>query len=634
MTMEISAHSRYSKRVNQLTIGVSVLVSFVLLITHQYFSGHQQLLDELQTEAAIIGTNSAAALVFRDEPAAHESLASIRHDPRILSAAFYLEDGSRFVAHPEASPLMPDSIDSTRPFPALALKTSLFSGSLQKEVTHGNARVGTLLLHFSYKKLYLNLLEFALGLALTSLIALYLARRFTSRLRKKVLQSKVQLEKMALYDRVTNLPNRRFFEYELKRALTRIQREDEDAVLFMIDVDDFKKVNDLCGHLAGDQVLMMLASRLKKTVRADDVVARIGGDEFAAILFKVGGPENAHRIAEKMIEAITLPFPTEPAPSHVGLSIGMTMLPCNSNDPATLIRRSDMAMYEAKSRGKNRAQFFSDEINHKVQEALEIEAELRRALQDPDTHLHVVYQPQACAKTGEIIGAEALIRWKLGSGRFVPPSDFIPVAEKTGLILEIGAWIVAQSCHDLAEMQQNGIDIPKIAINVSPRELIRGSIIVEKACLMLKSHGLSVDRVQFELTENALMDKDGAEVLQSFRAAGFSLAIDDFGSGYSSLGYLKRFQVSALKIDRQFVQHLPANRDDATIVSAVIQMAKALGITVVAEGVETQAQADFLAAHGCDILQGYFISRPIPKQELVAFIKTRKSSSEPAPEQT
>ena len=219
------------------------------------------------------------------------------------------------------------------------------------------------------------------------------------------------------------------------------------------------------------------------------------------------------------------------------------------------------------------------------------------------------------------MGVEALMRWAQDDGKPISPADFIPVAEKTGLIIDLGKWVLKRVCRDLAELRSLGIEIPKVAINVSPRELTRGYNIVGEICQTLVSFGERVGRFQFEVTENALMDDNGADVLDAFRDAGFSLAIDDFGSGYSSLGYLKRFQVSALKIDQQFVQRLPDDAEDGAIASAVIQMSKALGITVVAEGVETEAQAAFLAEHGCDILQGYLISRPIAPQQLIEFIR-------------
>lgn len=605
-----------------LATGIAVVVTITLLMVYQFVSGRQQLMEELHTEAMIIGANSSAALVFDDKMTASEILATIRLTPRILGGALYKADGKLFATENNVNGVFPETVAEFNPNNPAEIEVHLDSVSdlIREDIFQQDTRVGTLLLHVTYLSLYQRMLEYAGSVVVIMAFGLLLARRFTLGLRKKMAFTEGQLEHMALYDRVTGLPNRRLFEHELGKAVIRIKREDKCGALFFFDVDDFKKVNDLCGHQAGDDVLQMIAERLKKTIRSGDIVARVGGDEFAAILFGVGQPENAAVVADHMIAVIAQPFPTEPIPSHVGLSIGVTMIPVDGDTPDILLRCSDMAMYVAKSQGKNRYQFFSEEINSKIREQLEIEASLRDALKTDSSGLWVAYQPQIDAKTRQLVGVEALMRWTLASGKSVSPAEFIPVAEKTGLIIDLGRWVLARVCRDLAEMRRLGVEIPKVAVNVSPKQLTRGYNIVDEFCEILRNYGESVERIQFELTENALMDENGSEVLDTFRDAGFSLAIDDFGSGYSSLGYLKRFQVSTLKIDQQFVRRLPEDADDAAIVSAVIQMSKALRITVVAEGVETEAQSDFLATLGCDILQGYLISRPVAPQQLVAFL--------------
>jgi len=618
-------HSSRSRRLRVLTTGLAAFITVALLAAYQFISDRRQLVEELRTEAMIIGASSSAALLFDDQQAAKEILTTIRLTPRILGGALYRANGELFATENDIHGVFPDWIGAFNPNNPAEMEADsqpeLFTGLIREEVFQEAIPVGTLLLHVTYGSLYWRTLEYVLGVVLIIAFGFLLAHRFTLGLRRKMAFTEGQLEHMALYDRVTDLPNRRYFEHELRKAITRIKREGKDGALLYFDVDDFKKVNDLCGHQAGDEVLQMIAERLKKTTRSGDIIGRVGGDEFAAILFGVGAPENAAVVADNMIRVIAEPFPTEPIASHVGLSIGVTMIPVDSDDSDTLLRCSDMAMYVAKSMGKNRYQFFSEEINNSIQRQLEIEAALREALKADSTGLWIAYQPQVCAKTGRLMGVEALARWTLEGGKSVSPGEFIPVAEKTGLIIDLGKWVLKRVCRDLAELRSLGIEIPKVAINVSPRELTRGYNIVGEICQSLLSFGERVGRFQFELTENALMDDNGAEVLDAFRDAGFSLAIDDFGSGYSSLGYLKRFQVSVLKIDQQFVQQLPGDVEDAAIVTAVIQMSKALGITVVAEGVETEAQSAFLAAHGCDILQGYLISRPIAPQQLVEFIR-------------
>ena len=623
--MVLKPPSSRSKRLRVLTTGLAAFITVALLMAYQFVSDRNRLEEELRTEAMIIGASSSAALLFEDQSAAKEILTIIRLTPRILGGALYRADGKLFASENDIHGVFPEKIDPFNPNNPAEMEIErdpdLFSGLVREEVFQQAVPVGTLLLHVTYRSLYWRMAEYALGVVLIVAFGFLLAHRFTLTLRKRMAFTEGQLEHMALYDRVTDLPNRRYFEHELRKAIARIKREGKDGALFYFDVDDFKKVNDLCGHQAGDDVLRMIAERIKKTVRSGDVVARVGGDEFAVILFGVGTPENAVVVAANMIQVVAEPFPTEPTPSHVGLSIGVTMIPVDSDDSETLLRCSDMAMYVAKSLGKNRYQFYSEDINSRVQSQLEIEVALREALKLDSSGLWVAYQPQVCAKTGRLMGVEALIRWTLESGKSVSPGEFIPVAENTGLIIELGKWVLTRVCRDLAELRGLGIEIPKVAINVSPRQLTRGYNIVGEICQTLVGFGERIGRFQFEVTENALMDDSGADVLDAFRDAGFSLAIDDFGSGYSSLGYLKRFQVSVLKIDQQFVQRLPDDTEDAAIVSAVIQMAKALGITVVAEGVETEAQSAFLSEHGCDILQGYLISRPIAPQQLIEFIR-------------
>ena len=623
--MVLKPPSSRSKRLRVLTTGLAAFITVALLMAYQFVSDRNRLEEELRTEAMIIGASSSAALLFEDQSAAKEILTIIRLTPRILGGALYRADGKLFASENDVHGVFPEEIDPFNPNNPAEMEIErdpdLFSGLVREEVFQQAVPVGTLLLHVTYRSLYWRMAEYALGVVLIVAFGFLLAHRFTLTLRKRMAFTEGQLEHMALYDRVTDLPNRRYFEHELRKAIARIKREGKDGALFYFDVDDFKKVNDLCGHQAGDDVLRMIAERIKKTVRSGDVVARVGGDEFAVILFGVGTPENAVVVADNMIQVVAEPFPTEPTPSHVGLSIGVTMIPVDSDDSETLLRCSDMAMYVAKSLGKNRYQFYSEDINSRVQSQLEIEVALREALKLDSSGLWVAYQPQVCAKTGRLMGVEALIRWTLESGKSVSPGEFIPVAENTGLIIELGKWVLTRVCRDLAELRGLGIEIPKVAINVSPRQLTRGYNIVGEICQTLVGFGERIGRFQFEVTENALMDDSGADVLDAFRDAGFSLAIDDFGSGYSSLGYLKRFQVSVLKIDQQFVQQLPDDTEDAAIVSAVIQMAKALGITVVAEGVETEAQSAFLSEHGCDILQGYLISRPIAPQQLIEFIR-------------
>lgn len=610
-----------SRRLTLLSTGLALLIAFVLLMVHQYVVGRVLMIEELHTEAAIVGANSAAALVFNDPKAAQETINAVRLTPRVIGGGLYRANGLRLAETSDGTWQVPESLSASQAPTATAY--GLAGGVLLEDVRVEGTKVGTLLLRVSFSGLYWRMLEYAVGVLGIAGVALTVAYRLTARLRRRMAQAEEQMDRLAFYDQVTGLPNRRLFERELRQAVERVERESTGAALLLIDVDDFKKVNDSFGHAVGDKVLQMIGVRMASVLRPTDLVARIGGDEFGAILHGLYESDNAAKVARLMIEAIAAPFPTEPTPTHVGLSIGVAMLPGDGTDPAALLRCADMAMYVAKRHGKNGFQFFSEHIDARVRGDLQLESGLRHAFKEGGEGLWVAYQPQLDAHTRQLLGVEALLRWQRDDGTMVSPSQFIPVAEKSGLIVELGDWVLDQICRDLQQMRAQGLDLPKVSVNVSPRQLLRGPGIVDNFRRTLLRYGEPVERFEFELTESALMEEGGSLVLEAFRAAGFALAIDDFGTGYSSLGYLKRFQVGALKIDQSFVHGLPSDGENAAIVSAVIQMSRALNIMVVAEGVETEAQIEFLCACGCHVLQGYLLGRPMPAAQLVIHVRDR-----------
>ncbi|HEY8908384.1 MAG TPA: EAL domain-containing protein [Rhodoferax sp.] len=621
---------RSSNRLSLLSTGLAMLIAFVLLMVHQYVIGHQQMREELRTEAAIIGANSAAALVFKDFKAAQETLGAVQLTPRITGAALYRADGERLADAGDWP--FPAWLESTGTAPpkkqtdtSATVENHWLGEVLRQDVHMEGSLVGTLLLHVSFTSLYWRMLEYALGVLAIATVALVLAYRLTAGLRQRMVRAEEQLQLMAFYDQVSGLPNRSLFERELRQAVARAAREPKGAALLFIDVDDFKKINDTLGHAAGDQALQIIGQRLTAVLRSGDVVARLGGDEFAVILYGIGDPDNAAKVARQMIEAIAKPLLTTPTPSHVGLSIGVLLLPCDESDPTILLQRADMAMYVAKTHGKNGFRFFSEAINARIRNDLELESGLRKALEEDGGGLWVAYQPQLHAQTQQLVGVEALVRWRRTDGQLVSPGEFIPVAERSGLISELGDWVLMQVCRDLAMLRNNQVELPKVSINVSPHQLLHGCGLVERICATLANFGEEAKRFEFELTESALMDEDGAVVLDAFHAAGFSLSIDDFGTGYSSFGHIKRFYVAELKIDQSFVRGLPEDGENAAIVRAVVQMAHALSLTVVAEGVETPQQAAFLRGCGCDILQGYLLGRPMPPNQLVDYVRAHCS---------
>lgn len=616
-----------SKRLSLLSTGLALLIAFFLLMVHQYVIGRQQMLEELRTEASIIGATSVAALVFNDAEAAQETMGALRFTPRITGGALYRAGGERLAAVGDFPFPVQLALSGGETLPKSlqlldASSVSLWDDILREDVVIEGDKVGTLLLRISFLSLYWRMLEYALGVLGIATVALTLAYRLTRGLRQRMVLAEEQLELMAFYDLVTDLPNRRLFERELRLAVARSTRGPMGAALLFIDIDDFKKVNNTLGHAVGDQALRLIGQRLSSVLRSGDVVARLGGDEFGVILYGISDPEHAARVARLMVETLAEPLQTTPTPSHVGLSIGVLLLPCDDSDPTVLLQRADMAMYVAKTHGKNGFRFYSDAIDARVRSDLDIEASLRGALQHDGSGLWVAYQPQLCAQTRQLVGVEALVRWQRDDGQQMSPAEFVPVAEQTGLINELGDWVLSQVCRDLAILRTHGVEVPKVSINVSPHQLLHGCSLVERFCKTILSFGEPVSRFEFELIESALMDEDGAVVLEAFYQAGFSLSIDDFGTGYSSFGYLKRFRVSELKIDQSFVRDLPHDSESGAIVKAVIQMAHALSLKVVGEGVETPAQAEFLRIHGCDILQGYWLGRPISPMELLAYAKT------------
>ncbi len=618
---------RRARLLSLLSTLLALSIAFVLLLAHQFVVGRRVLLEELRAEAAIIAANSSAALVFDDARAGQETVAAIRHTPRILAAALYRADGRLLALHAESAATFPGQLPAEVPAPRLLGFFPADPETLREPVLHETAQVGTLVLRVDFSSLYWRLAEFALGMSGIAAVALALSHRLTGRLRRRIARTEEQLERFALYDQVTGLPNRRLFERELRRMSAAHRPGGPQGALLFLDIDDFKKVNDAHGHAVGDQVLAMIGGRLRAAVRGSDIMARIGGDEFAVILTEVGSPDNAANVALKLIEVLGEPFPTEPVPSHIGVSIGIAMLPDDGDSPGALLRNADMAMYVAKGQGKNSYHFFSSALDGKVRHDLALESGLRRALGAGGEGLWVAYQPKLCARTQRVLGVEALARWRMADGQTVSPAEFIPVAEHSGLIVPLGEWLLDAVCRDIATLRAGGLAMPPVAVNVSALQLLRDPEIVGNFCRTLAGHGEPAEAFEIELTESALTEARGAAVLEGFRAAGFALAIDDFGTGYSSLGYLRRFQVGTLKIDQSFVRRLPGHEGDAAIVRAVIQMAEALNIAVVAEGVETRAQADFLAANGCAILQGYLFARPMDAAALAGFLRAHAGAA-------
>jgi len=400
--------------------------------------------------------------------------------------------------------------------------------------------------------------------------------------------------------------------------VTLIPRSGALVGLLFIDLDRFKVVNDTLGHEAGDALLKEAARRFTTVTRRSDTVARLGGDEFALVLPDLRKADAARVVAEKLLAALAPPFAVAGEQLHVTASIGIAVAPADGADADELIRNADAAMYRAKDDGGNAFRFFAPEMNAWALRLLTLENQLRRAIECDEFVLH--YQPKVSLASGRITGVEALLRWRK-DGTLVPPMEFIPLLEETGLIVPVGAWVIEEALRQAAEWARHGAAGFRVAVNVSARQLQRGDLAetVERA---LAKSGVPGGVFEVELTENSVMQdaKRAAATFARLEASGVRVAIDDFGTGYSSLGYLKSFAVDALKIDRSFVKDLPDDANDAAITVAIVALAHSLGIAVVAEGVETEAQRRFLAGLGCDEYQGYLCSPPLPAERVLALL--------------
>lgn len=433
--------------------------------------------------------------------------------------------------------------------------------------------------------------------------------------------SEQRIHRLAYYDGLTQLPNRTLFQDRLYNSLQQAARQGDWVVLLFLDLDRFKPINDSLGHAAGDRMLKDVAARLAACVDEDDTVARMGGDEFTFLLATCADRDDALKraihAAECILQSLKMPFSLSGREFFVTASIGIALSPQDGDDLSQLMKNADTAMYHAKARGKNNFQFYQADMNARALERLELESDLRHALEQRQFVLH--YQPQFLADGLTLAGVETLLRWQHPVRGLVPPGDFIPALEELGLIADVGDWILDEACRQIATWQAAGRSVPRVSVNLSARQFGDGAL-EQRIARTLQASGISPSCLELELTESILMQEVGEamRMLESLKRLGLSIAVDDFGTGYSSLNYLKRFPIDVLKIDRSFVDGLPAGEQDAQITRAIIAMAHSLGMTVIAEGVETQAQLDFLREHGCDEVQGFLLGRPMPPDEVVA----------------
>ncbi len=432
---------------------------------------------------------------------------------------------------------------------------------------------------------------------------------FTDISERKAAEERIQ--HLAHHDTLTGLFNRYNLESRLDQALLSARRDGEMLAVMFIDLDRFKVINDTLGHHIGDLLLKEVARRLQASVRESDIVARQGGDEFVVVLTGLDDATDAASVSGKILHSLALPYDIEEHRLHTSPSIGITIFPEDGSTAEMLMKNADTAMYFAKEQGRNNIQYFTAAMNATAGERMEIERDLRTAI--ADRQFELFYQPQVRTSDNRPCGVEALIRWRHPVRGLIPPLRFIPIAEETGLIEAIGQWVLDEACRQRAAWRQDGIEHLRMAVNLSAHQL-RAPDLVERVRTAIATHGLKEGDLELEITESVAMSdpQRAIEKLQALRGLGVTLAIDDFGTGYSSLAYLKRLPIQVLKLDREFVRDIETDPNDAAISAATLALAHGLGLQVVAEGVETVAQRDFLAAHHCDVLQGYLFGKPEP----------------------
>jgi len=605
-------------RLNLLAAAAMLATASLLLILFQLFSLQASLQRDLRIQADMLAPAAAQAMRHDDRLAAQQVLAPLAAAPHVRQALLYSPYGTPFARYARsASDAVP-----TAPRNGLQLDYLDGSAAFLRTLPGG----GALYLRASLAPLFGSLAQFAAFTLLVCLCAFGLTVLMVRRTRTAAQHAESHLHYLAHVDPVTQLPNRHEFNGALAYALARADRQDSSVGLLLLDLDNFKVVNDTLGHHCGDQLLKLVAERLVAILRGTDIICRIGGDEFVVIVEPADDASEMASVARKILAVLAAPFALEGHQLYVSASIGVSLYPFDAQDVATLTRNADTAMYHAKHQGKNRYAVFKAEMELRAQRRLRMEANLRRALQNEELYLH--YQPQIDLRSGRIVGVEALVRWNCREMGQLSPSEFIPVAEESGIIVELGRWVLQSACRQAASWCRAGLldSLEHVAVNLSACQARDPGLMDDIRAILHETqlpHGL----LELEITEGVLMDNIHAnvELMRRLQDTGIHLSIDDFGTGYSSMSYLKRLPIDQLKIDRSFVHDLPGEGE--AIVTAIIAMAHSLHLKVVAEGVETLQQVEFLRKAGCDNVQGYFFARPMTAAQLTALLLERRDWS-------
>jgi diguanylate cyclase (GGDEF)-like protein len=664
-----------------LCSGIAVALLFVFMLANNVHRLRREIITEITTLAEVVATNCAAAVVFNDPRSAAETLAGLRAKPQIVQAAIRVGNGPIFARYssPEErkvstvlgylerhliwDPMLTVSRPITVDKQIVGTLEIVTDISTQVSVLEGEiaallaATLAVLLVTALAANRFRRLIITPIDKVARTAQAIAQDQDFSRRVEwtdaqagdeigqlidafNKMLwqiedretrlgqelhqrkQTEVKLDHLAHYDTLTHLPNRFLFQETLALTLQRAGNLGERVGLLFIDLDHFKVVNDSLGHATGDVLLVLVAERLKSALRGSDVVSRLGGDEFTVIIDNVAGHAHLRHIADKLTVAISQPIELKDVTLSAPASIGIALYPDDASDAETLLRNADTAMYFAKSHGRGNYQFFSAEMNERANKRLMLESHLREAVGKGE--LSVVYQPQIDFASGRMIGCEALLRWsnpELGS---VSPTDFIPIAEESGLIHVIGDFVLKTACQQAKSwLDETGVAL-RTAVNISIRQF-NDQHFIGNVQRTLAAASIPASLLELEITESCIMDniEDTLKQVRRLRGIGIRLSIDDFGTGYSSMAYLKQLPATLVKIDQSFVRNLPASLADIEIVRAVLHLAQGLHMETLAEGVETAAQARFLADEGCTTAQGYYFSRPVSAEAITDLLRSQ-----------
>ncbi len=655
-----------------LTTALALLASSSVLVGFEVLSSRSALVERISVLAEFVGTHVTAALSFDDEKTAQLMLQSMKAGHDVVMAQIYDEQGNLFASSNMGAPLSvteqyEDGARDVRRG-VLGHRFSLRSLHLVTAINLDNAQIGVLYVQASLDTLYRQIIGYLasvltvwiavlmaiyglsarlhhrvsgpIGTLLQGMKAISAEQNFSLRIpvsdsdeigaiihgfndmvctleerNAEIEQKSQEINKHAFFDALTGLPNRRFLMEHLGKELERTRRYGHSGALIFLDLDHFKTINDSLGHSTGDSLLVQVSNRLKGALRKTDIVSRVGGDEFIILLSGLSlndatAAKNALMLVEGLRHHIAEPYEIEGRMLYTSASIGITLFNSGNHDVGDIIKQADLAMYRAKEDGRNLTQFFSADMQLHAEQRLRIEADMRFAL-DRDPHqFELYYQPQVNG-AGHTFGAEVLLRWHHPLQGVIGPMTFIPIAEATGLINRLGQWILRQACQQLIAWQARGIDL-QLAVNVSPSELLHPDFVDNVRDIVVAS-GIDPSRLELEITEGVFMRNihETVTVMKKLRALGIQFAIDDFGTGYSSLQYLKALPLEKLKIDKSFVSDIESDPNDAAIVATIIAMGKSLGMKVIAEGVETDSEQQFLTRSGCDLFQGYLFGRPL-----------------------